>query len=650
MSLTQNLIIISQFLHLLPLLITAATSNCPKSFQCGSLGTLEFPLANQTGCGLFLVQYCETQTPTIRLGADGYQYNFLANKSAKQLLVSDPYLKNHLNTHFCLGVRNLTLPPVGSPSVTIAVLPNITLFACINQTYNSVAMLNRFRSYEYTNCSPWDVFYKNPATIVPVNNLPMDCTVLQVPINSSRNPSSSLPSLMSHQFIIEWNVTEDCYRCHRAGGQCLSSAMNQFHCDTGAKKSRWLLITSTGIGVLLIIGLSVYFIIWQRRRKIKAVPVVVSKNVSYNRSLSKSDAEGESTIFGIPIFSYSELEVATDNFDPSKELGSGGYGTVYHGQLRDEREVAIKRLYEHNLRRVEQFMNEIKILTCLRHKNLVSLYGCTSTKSKGLLLVYEYISNGTLAEHLHGQRAKEAPLSWPVRLNIAIETANALTYLHRSDVIHRDVKTCNILLDATFCVKVADFGLSRLFPTDVTHISTAPQGTPGYLDPEYHQCYRLTDKSDVYSFGVVLAELISSMPAVDVNRTREEINLANLAVNRIQRRLFDELIDSSLGYNRDDEITGMMTSVAELAFCCLQPDKVMRPSMNEVVDILRAIQGSGEGKHEKVKGPNSNSGKIPPSPEMDDALLLRNKNFLASPRAVTDSWVSSSSTNTSSVS
>lgn len=291
-------------------------------------------------------------------------------------------------------------------------------------------------------------------------------------------------------------------------------------------------------------------------------------------------------------------------------------------------------------------MNEIKILTGLRHPNLVSLYGCTSRRSRELLLVYEYIPNGTVADHLHGVRAQEAPLSWPVRMSIARETATALAYLHKSDIIHRDVKTNNILLDSNFSVKVADFGLSRLFPMDVTHISTAPQGTPGYVDPEYHQCYQLTDKSDVYSFGVVLIELISSMPAVDISRHKHEINLANLAVNKIQKCAFDELIDPSTGYKSDADATRTTMLVAELAFRCLQLDKDMRPSMEEVVTFLRDIQ-SGEGSSlEKRK---EGDGKIPPSPETDEAALLKNKLFQSSPTAVTDTWISSSSTVTSSV-
>ncbi|OIT38051.1 leaf rust 10 disease-resistance locus receptor-like protein kinase-like 1.2 [Nicotiana attenuata] len=255
---------------------------------------------------------------------------------------------------------------------------------------------------------------------------------------------------------------------------------------------------------------------------------------SYPSSKSEADYRRGSSYFGAHVFSFAELEEATDNFDQSKELGDDGFGVVYYGKLRDGRVVAVKRLYENNFKRVEQFMNEVEILTKLPHQHLVTLYGCTSKQSQDLLLVYEYISNGTVADHLHGNRAKSGLLSWPVRMNIAIETADAQAYLHSSIIIHRDLKTNNILLDNDFHVKVADFGLSRLFPNNVTNVSTAPQGTPGYVDPEYYQCYQLTEKSDVYSFGVVLIELISSLQAVDTNRHRHDINLANLAVNKIQ--------------------------------------------------------------------------------------------------------------------
>jgi serine/threonine protein kinase len=250
----------------------------------------------------------------------------------------------------------------------------------------------------------------------------------------------------------------------------------------------------------------------------------------------------------------------------------------------------VKRLYKNNYKRVEQFLNEVDILSRLLHQNLVILYGCTSRMSRDLLLVYEFIPNGTVADHLHGSRAAERGLTWPLRLNIAIETAEALAYLHAVEIIHRDVKTTNILLDNSFHVKVADFGLSRLFPLEVTHVSTVPQGTPGYVDPVYHQCYKLTDKSDVYSFGVVLVELISSKPAVDMSRSHSEINLANMALNRIQNHEVVQLVDPELGYDTDSETKRSIDRVAEVAFQCLQLERELRPSIKEVVEILNCIR------------------------------------------------------------
>ncbi|CAL5421626.1 unnamed protein product [Camellia sinensis] len=288
-------------------------------------------------------------------------------------------------------------------------------------------------------------------------------------------------------------------------------------------------------------------------------------------------------------------------------------------------------------------MNEIQILTSLRHPNLATLYGCTSRLSQELLLVYEYIPSGTVANHLRGDRANAGSLTWPIRMNIAIETTSALAYLHASDIIHRNIKTNNILLDNNFYVKVADFGLSRLFPNDVTHVSTAPQGTPGYVDPEYHQCYQLTDKSDVYSFGVVLVELISSMPAVDITRHKQDINLSTLAINRIQNSTLDELVDPTLGFKSDSSIEMMITSVAEVAFRCLQLEKEMRPTMDEVLEALKDVkQYKNENTKERIDnvGPLT-SAQSPSSPKRDDVVLLKKLKPLSSPDFVSNKWVSS---------
>ncbi|KAM3197995.1 hypothetical protein ACQJBY_073217 [Aegilops geniculata] len=343
----------------------------------------------------------------------------------------------------------------------------------------------------------------------------------------------------------------------------------------------------------------VSFALYQRKKSKQAV----ASNEFMRSGSSMTSYSKDLEMGGSPhIFTFEELEVATDGFSASRELGDGGFGTVYKGKLKDGRVVAVKRLYKNNYRRVEQFLNEVDILSRLLHQNLVILYGCTSRMSRDLLLVYEFVANGTVADHLHGSGAAERGLTWPLRLNIAIETAEALAYLHAVEIIHRDVKTTNILLDNSFHVKVADFGLSRLFPLEVTHVSTVPQGTPGYVDPVYHQCYKLTDKSDVYSFGVVLVELISSKPAVDMSRSHSEINLANMALNRIQNHEVVQLVDPELGYDTDPETKRTIDSVAEVAFQCLQMERDLRPSIKEVVEILTCVRdGDCRAKSMKKK-------------------------------------------------
>ncbi|CAH2065753.1 unnamed protein product [Thlaspi arvense] len=471
----------------------------------------------------------------------------------------------------------------------------------------------------------------------------------------------------------EVGQNRECLRCMDSGGACgynQTVILSEFvcYCIDGPHKhtcrSTNRLSTGLIIGIVAACGLAVIlvavglFCLIRRRRKTqsdqctsKDLPVTSYSSreassfptsttySSSNHSLlaSISNVANGSTYFGVQVFSYEELEEATENF--SRELGDGGFGTVYYGLLKDGRAVAVKRLYERSLKRVEQFKNEIEILKSLKHPNLVILYGCTSRHSRELLLVYEYISNGTLADHLHGDRAESRPLCWPVRLNVAIETASALTFLHKSGIIHRDVKTTNILLDENHTVKVADFGLSRLFPTDQTHISTAPQGTPGYVDPEYYQCYRLNEKSDVYSFGVVLTELISSKEAVDITRHRHDINLANMAVSKIQNNALHELVDPSLGFEMDPEVRKRMMAVAELAFRCLQQEREVRPSMDEIVEILKGIKGEKRDSAPDVVDIEGSGG--------DDVGLLRHS--VPPPISPeTDKWTSSSDTAASS--
>ncbi|XP_020540202.1 LEAF RUST 10 DISEASE-RESISTANCE LOCUS RECEPTOR-LIKE PROTEIN KINASE-like 1.1 [Jatropha curcas] len=631
------------------------------AISCGQQRELNFPFTNKISpywCGPFVVDGCEREIQTIQLSRGSGKWYEIKNISQTYFInyisITDTELQEDLNSRNCESF-NWSFPHL--PFASFPLIPNlITLYKC----EPSVSSPNPdFDFSNYTECSNFTIFYSNNVTASsrPSRPHPMpECSILQLPLNTENTHHDNIFKMLSANFFLQANIDHECYWCVLEGGNCVHNHNGEFECtgfsgpnidsESEAKKKKGLgFKLGLGLGFTAILIMLVLIFLFRHRyyRKDTSSNLLLA-NYSSHLS-SKSDLEKSNLYFGVSIFTYTELEEATNNFASENELGDGGFGTVYYGKLVDGREVAVKRLYERKNRSVQQFQNEIEILTRLHHKNLVSLYGCTSRHSRELVLVYEYISNGTVSDHLHGDQAKSSPLNWTVRMRIAIETASALVYLHASDVIHRDVKTNNILLDNNLCVKVADFGLSRLFPNDVTHVSTAPQGTPGYVDPAYHLCYQLTNKSDVYSFGVVLIELLSSMPAVDISRHQLEINLANLAITKIQQGAFDELIDKSFGCNSNEKVKRMTILVAELAFRCLQLDKEMRPTMDEVLEELKRIQSI----EEVVKDDDHKTLRNvlpPPSPpaDSDDESPLKNILFSPSPDTVTAKWTSSCST------
>ncbi|XP_010417637.1 PREDICTED: wall-associated receptor kinase-like 10 [Camelina sativa] len=344
------------------------------------------------------------------------------------------------------------------------------------------------------------------------------------------------------------------------------------------------------VGVLMLLGGCVWLYMFIRRRK-----RINRKKNFFRRNggllLQQQLTSTEDTVERTKVFTSRELEKATENFSENRVLGQGGQGTVYKGMLVDGSIVAVKKSTVVDEDKLGEFINEVVILSHINHRNIVKLLGCC-LETEVPLLVYEFISNGNLFEHLHDESSDYTMATWEVRLRMAIEIAGALSYLHSAasaPIYHRDIKSTNIMLDEKYRVKVSDFGTSRTVTEDHTHLTTLVSGTAGYLDPKYFQSSQFTDKSDVYSFGVVLVELITGEKPISFTRPQENRTLATYFNISVKENKVVDIIDARI---RDDCKLEQVMAVAQVARRCLNLKRKKRPSMRQVSMELEMIRSS----------------------------------------------------------
>ncbi|XP_010428765.1 PREDICTED: wall-associated receptor kinase 2-like [Camelina sativa] len=370
---------------------------------------------------------------------------------------------------------------------------------------------------------------------------------------------------------------------HCAEHETCRNTVGSFHCK---KRKEWeIILLASIIGILVVLLVICGLVLkYKSRQKGKCREKRFEENGGILLAQRLLDS---GTHAPIKIFKEEEIKAATNNYHETRILGKGGQGIVYKGIMPDNTEIAIKKARVGDRDQVGQFINEVVVLSQINHPHVVRLLGCC-LETQTPLLVYEYVSGGTLYDNLFG-----SSLPWEDRLRIAAEIAGTLSYLHSSPpvpLVHRDVKPANVILDDTLSAKVSDFGSSRLFPADKEQLTTLVQGTKGYLDPEYFNTSLLSEKSDVYSFGVLLMELVSGEKAVFFIRPQTEKFLVTHLESALKENRLSDVMDRRVV---NEENRWQIYEAALLALRCTKVKGEDRPDMRQVAAELEGLRASG---------------------------------------------------------
>ncbi|CAN6295888.1 unnamed protein product [Urochloa humidicola] len=305
-------------------------------------------------------------------------------------------------------------------------------------------------------------------------------------------------------------------------------------------------------------------------------------------------------------FELGELEVATGGFCAENIVGEGGYGTVYRGVLAGGEVVAVKDLFDHKGQAEKEFKVEVEAIGKVRHKHLVGLIGYCAEGPKRMLL-YEFVENGNLEQWLHGDVGPVSPLTWDIRMKIAVGTAKGIAYLHEGlepKVVHRDIKSSNILLDKNWNPKVSDFGMAKVLGSGSSYVTTRVMGTFGYVAPEYASTGMLNESSDVYSFGVLLMELVSGRSPVDYNRPAGEVNLVEWFRGMVGSRRVEDLVDPRVAAPPPPRV---LNRVLLVCLRCIDADAHKRPRMGQIVHMLEGDEFPFRTEHRSPRASHRTS-------------------------------------------